>query len=78
MIGANRVVTNPADREKGKHTRVVCSTFANRGKSLTPESRMDMLDDNSAFVDRKDETQEASGFAILEDLFTPQDDLACE
>ena len=51
--------------EKCKHTRVVCSTFARRGKSLTPESSMDMLEDKSAFVERKDETQDASGFAIL-------------
>ncbi len=58
-------------RESNKHTRVVCSTFASRGKSLTPESRIDMLDDNSAFVDRKDETQEASGFAIPEDVLNP-------
>ena len=49
----------------GRHTRVVCSTFARRGKSLTPESRIDILDDRSAFVERKDETQEASEFAMI-------------
>ena len=31
---------------------------------MTPESRIDMLEDKSAFVERKDETQDASGFAI--------------
>ena len=52
-----------------KHTRVVCNTFPNRGKSLTPESRIEILDDRSAFVDRNDDTQEAKGFAIA--LHTP-------
>ena len=50
---------------KTKHTRCVCSTFARRGKSLTPASRIDMLEDRSAFVDRKDETQDPSGFAAI-------------
>ena len=48
----------------GDLTRVVRSTFASRGKSLTPESRIDILEDRSAFVERKDETHDASGFAI--------------
>ena len=48
-----------------KHTRCVCSTFARRGKSLTPESRIEMVEDRSAFVDRKDETQDPSGFAAI-------------
>ena len=48
------------DMEDGIHTRCVCSTFARRGKSLTPESSIDMLEDRSALVDRKDETQDPS------------------
>lgn len=51
--------------ERCEHTRVVCSTFARRGKSLTPESRIDMLEDRRALVERRDETQDVSGFAIL-------------
>ena len=49
----------------GRHTRVVCSTLARRGKSLTPESRMDILDERSAFDERRDDTQEASEFAMI-------------
>ena len=56
---------NKLDRQRCQHTRVVCNTFARRGKSLTPESRIDMLEDRSAFVERRDETQDASGFAML-------------
>ena len=60
--------------EEGKkgHTRVVCNTLPNRGKSLTPESRIDILDDRSAFVDRKDEIQEANGFAITLFIHPPR------
>ena len=50
--------------ERCEHTRVVCNTFARRGKSLTPESRIEMLEDSSAFVERRDETQDTRGFAI--------------
>ena len=32
---------------------------------MTPESRIEMLEDRSAFVDRKDETQDPSGFAAI-------------
>lgn len=32
---------------------------------MTPESRIDMLEDKSAFVERRDETQDASGFAMF-------------
>ena len=53
----------------GRHTRVVCSTFASRGKSLTPESRIDILEDKSAFDERRDETQEAREFAIAKISF---------
>ena len=63
-INADREVTFKST-ERCKHTRVVCSTFARRGKSLTPESRIDMLEDRRAFVERRDETQDASGFAML-------------
>ena len=47
-----------------RHTRVVCSTFPNRGKSFTPESRIEMLEEMRALVERRDDTQEARGFAI--------------
>lgn len=65
-IGADSEVISKVDgkRDREKHTRVVCSTFARRGKSLTPESRIDMEEDSSAFVERRDETQDASGLAI--------------
>ena len=48
----------------GAHTRVVCNTLPSRGKSLTPESRIEMLEDRRALVERSEDTQEASGFAI--------------
>ena len=48
-----------------KHTRFVCSTLARRGKSLTPESRIDILEERSAFVARKDETQDSNGLVIF-------------
>lgn len=53
-----------------KHTRVVCSTLDNRGKSFTPESRIEMLEERRALVDRREETQDASGFAITRDWNT--------
>ena len=46
------------------HTRVVWSTFPRRGKSLTPESRIEMLEDNRAFVDLREDTHEANEFDI--------------
>lgn len=58
----------PVHPRKEKNTLVVCNTFPNRGKSLTPESRIEILDDKSAFVDRNDDTQEANGFAIMRSL----------
>ena len=56
---------------------MVCNTFPNRGKSLTPESRIEILDDRSAFVDRNDDTQEAKGFAIMRFLVPVQLPVAC-
>ena len=32
---------------RGLHTRVVCKTLASLGKSFTPESRIEMLDESS-------------------------------
>ena len=51
-----------------KHTRMVWSTFANRGKSFTPESMIEILEERSALVERREETQEARGFAIVCDI----------
>ena len=45
---------------------MVCSTFPRRGKSLTPESRIEMLEERSAFVDRREDTHEESGLAIVD------------
>ena len=45
-------------------TRVVWRTFASRGKSFTPLSRIEMLEDRRAFVDRSEATHEPNGFAI--------------
>ena len=50
---------------RGEHTRVVCKTFDRRGKSLTPESRIEMLEDRSWLLERREETQEERGFVIL-------------
>lgn len=49
----------------GARTRVVCSTLPSRGKSLTPEPRIEMLEDRRALVERSEDTQESSGFAIM-------------
>ena len=43
------------------HTRVVCSTLASRGKSFTPESRIEMLESRRCIDDWSEETQEARG-----------------
>lgn len=48
----------------GGITRVVCRTFASRGKSFTPESRMDMLEERNWVLDRREETQDDKGFDI--------------
>lgn len=53
---------------EGRFTRVVCSTVPNRGKSLTPESRMVMLEESRAVVDRSDATQDPSEVAISSSL----------
>ena len=42
---------------KGR-TRVVLRIFARRGRSLTPVSRMEMLDDRREVLVRREETQE--------------------
>lgn len=39
-----------------ERTRVVCSTFARRGKSLTPLSRMVVEEERRALVERREET----------------------
>lgn len=48
-------------REMSEHTRVVCKTFERRGKSLTPESRIEMLEPSSCIDDCREETQLARG-----------------
>lgn len=53
------------ESRKGSLTRVVCSTFASRGKSLTPESRMEMLEERRVLVDRREETHDEREFAIV-------------
>ena len=53
------------ENEGGKDfTFVVCSTLASLGKSLTPECRMEMLLLRRWLLERREETQSASGFAI--------------
>ena len=49
------------EREMSEHTRVVCKTFERRGKSLTPESRIEMLESSSWIDDCREETQLARG-----------------
>ena len=44
---------------------MVCRTFASRGKSFTPESRIEMLEERRALEERSEATHEASGLAIL-------------
>lgn len=43
---------------------MVCRTLARRGKSLTPESRIEMLDERRVLLERREETQDASALAI--------------
>lgn len=45
-------------------TRVVCNTFPSRGKSLTPVSRIAMLELSSEMLDCSEFTHPASGFAM--------------
>lgn len=47
------------------HTRVVCRTLTRRGKSFTPESRIEMLEESRVLLDRREETQDASAFAMM-------------
>lgn len=49
----------------GGVTRVVCRTFASRGKSFTPESRMDMLEERNWVLERREETQDDREVDIL-------------
>lgn len=48
-----------------RHTRVVCRTLAKRGKSLTLESRIEMLDRSRLLLERREETQDASTLAMM-------------
>lgn len=57
---ATPVMSDDKEERRG-HTRVVCSTFVRRGKSLVPESRIAMLESSSCIDDCSDETHEASG-----------------
>lgn len=50
---------------RGRSTRVVCRTFASRGKSFTPESRMDMLEERNWVLERREETQDDKGLDII-------------
>lgn len=46
-------------------TRVVCRTFASRGKSFTPESRIDILEARNWVLERREETQDDRGLDII-------------
>lgn len=46
-------------------TRVVPRTFASRGKSFTPESRIEMLEERNCVLERREETQDDSGLGIF-------------
>jgi len=46
-------------------TRVVWRTLARRGKSWTPESRIEMLEDKRALEERREVTQEVRGVVIF-------------
>ncbi len=48
---------------------MVCRTFASRGKSFTPESRIEMLEERRALEERREATHEASGLAILKAFY---------
>ena len=48
----------------GGRTRVVFSTLARRGKSFTPVSRIETLEERRALLERREETQDARAFAI--------------
>lgn len=50
---------------KEVYTLVVWSTFARRGKSLTPESRMEMEESRSCMLERREATQPSSEFAMV-------------
>lgn len=59
-LGSN----NEKGRTGNQLTRVVFKTLHNRGKSLTPASRIAMLDPRIAKLEWRDETQDASGWAL--------------
>ena len=48
--------TSGGKEGKGDVTRVVCSTLARRGKSLTPLSRIVVEEERRALVERREET----------------------
>lgn len=48
----------------GDHTRVVCSTFDSRGKSLTPESSMFIDESSNCMLVRREETHPSNGAAM--------------
>lgn len=54
-----------AQLKGGVFTRVVCRTFASRGKSFTPESRIDMLEERNWVLERREETQDDRGLDIV-------------
>ena len=47
-------------RDWRRPTRCVCSTLLRRGKSLTPVSKIEMLEFSKLMLDCRDETQPAS------------------
>lgn len=49
----------------GKLTRVVFRTLHRRGKSLTPASRIEMLDPRMRVLEVRDETQEERGWGVV-------------
>lgn len=44
---------------------MVCRTLTRRGKSLTPESRIEMLDESRVLLERREVTQDASALAMI-------------
>lgn len=44
---------------------MVWRTFASRGKSFTPESRIDMLEERNWVLERREETQDDRALDIM-------------
>lgn len=44
---------------------MVCRILVRRGKSLTPESRIEMLDESRVLLERREVTQDASALAMM-------------